>query len=49
MDKRRNVIMIAAILAGILVLVLIGVAIYKYVAPSNTKKELSSVYELKEN
>ena len=49
MNKRKNVVITAAILAGVLVLILIGAAVYKYLAPSSAKKDLRSVYNLKEN
>lgn len=49
MGKRKKVILAAVIIAIILVMILAAAAIYKMVAPSNVKKELNSVFELKEN
>lgn len=48
MNRQRKVVMMAMILAGILVMVLIIAAIYKYVAPSNEKRDLKTLFELGE-
>lgn len=49
MDKRKKVILAASVLAGVLVVVLIIGTIYKYVAPSNTKRDLNAVFQLGKN
>ena len=48
MDRQKKVVLMAMILAGVLVIVLIIAAIYKYVAPSSEKKDLNAVFELGE-
>lgn len=47
MDKRKKIIVIASVLAGLLVVILAVAAIYKMMAPSTEKKELSEVFGLK--
>lgn len=49
MDKRKRIVVLASILAGILVIILIAGAIYKYFAPSNKRKDLNSLFKLGEN
>lgn len=49
MDKRRKVILAASILAGLLVVVLIIGTVYKYIAPSNKKRDLNTVFKLGKN
>ena len=49
MGRRKKTVLAASVTAGVLVLVLIIGAIYKYVAPSNVKRELSTVFGLGEN
>ncbi|MCH5265941.1 MAG: glycosyl hydrolase family 18 [Lachnospiraceae bacterium] len=49
MDKRKKMVLTASVIAGLLVVALIIGAIYKYVAPSNVKRELNTVFELGEN
>lgn len=49
MGKRKRVVVTASIAAGILVLVLVAAAIYKFVAPSNTQRDLNTIFKLGEN
>lgn len=46
MDRQKKVVLIAMILAGVLVMVLIIAAIYKYIAPSNEKQDLNAIFKL---
>lgn len=49
MDKQKKVVLASMILAAVLVLILAVVAIYKYIAPSNEKKDLNTIFELGES
>lgn len=46
MNKQKKVVLASMILAAVLVLLLAVMAIYKYVAPSNEKKDLNTVFKL---
>ena len=49
MDKQKKVVLASVAIAVILVLILAVAAIYKYIAPSNEKKDLNTVFELGES
>ncbi len=46
MDRQKKAVLVAMILAGILVMVLISAAIYRYIAPSNEKQDLNAIFKL---
>ncbi len=49
MGKRKKVVIIAVIVAVLLVLFLGAAAVYRYVAPSSVKKDLTSFFEMEQN
>lgn len=46
MNKQKKLVLASMILAAVLVLLLAVMAIYKYIAPSNEKKDLNTVFKL---
>lgn len=48
MDKQKKVVWLAMILAGVLVLILAAVAVYKYFAPSSEMRDLNEFFALSE-
>lgn len=49
MDRQKKIVTLAIVLAVALILILAAAAVYKYLAPSSVRRDLGSVFELKEN